>query len=90
MSRVDAEAFVEWLNAQGSRRYRLPTEAEWRWACRAGAATRWPFGDDAKQLSHYARYKNNSRGFPERVGILRPNAWGLHDMLAKIARGRMR
>ena len=84
VSRADAEAFVEWLNAQGSRRYRLPSEAEWRWACRAGAATRWPFGDDPKQLSHYARYQYNSRGFPERVGTLRPNAWGLYDMLGNV------
>jgi formylglycine-generating enzyme required for sulfatase activity len=84
VSRADAEAFVEWLGRADGKKYRLPTEAEWRWACRSGAATRWPFGDDPKDLGYYARYQNNTRGFPERVGVLRPNAWGLYDMLGNV------
>lgn len=84
VSQADAQAFVKWLSEQDGKRYRLPTEAEWRWACRAGASTRWPFGDDPKQLINYARFSGSSRGHPERTAMLRPNAWGLFDMLGNV------
>ncbi|MFV1964309.1 MAG: SUMF1/EgtB/PvdO family nonheme iron enzyme [Pirellulaceae bacterium] len=60
--------------------YRLPTEAEWEYACRAGSATRFSFGDDENDLAKYAWAKPHSRGRTWPVGQKRPNAWGLYDM----------
>lgn len=69
---------VEWeAEADG---YRLPTEAEWEYACRAGSAARWCFGDDEAGLADYAWYGKNSGGEPRPVATRKPNAWGLHDM----------
>ncbi|HUR53918.1 MAG TPA: SUMF1/EgtB/PvdO family nonheme iron enzyme, partial [Gemmataceae bacterium] len=84
MSAADAEAMADYLTKTEGVTYRLPTEAEWRWACRAGANTRYPFGGSPKELSWYARYKNNSQGHPGPVGTMRPNAWGLRDMLGNV------
>jgi formylglycine-generating enzyme required for sulfatase activity len=60
--------------------YRLPTEAEWEYACRAGSTTSYCFGDGSNQLSEYAWYKENARGQPHPVGLRTPNTWGLYDM----------
>ena len=81
----DAQEFIGRLNsAAGSEVYRLPTEAEWEYACRAGTTTRWSFGDDESQLTHYAWYTANAWAVGEkyghRVGTKRANAWGLYDM----------
>ena len=68
----------------GSSVYRLPTEAEWEYACRAGTQTRWSFGDAESQLTNYAWYGPNALDVDERyahaVGTKRPNPWGLYDM----------
>ena len=58
--------------------YRLPTEAEWEYAARAGTTTRWSFGDDESQLGKYAWYGGNQYAQP--VGTKLPNPWGLYDM----------
>ena len=60
--------------------YRLPTEAEWEFACRAGTTTRWWFGDDMDHLADYAWYRDNSNGDLKPVAGKPPNPWGLYDM----------
>jgi formylglycine-generating enzyme required for sulfatase activity len=60
--------------------YRLPTEAEWEYACRAGSSSRFCFGEDEEALGDYAWYWPNSGKRPHPVGQKKPNAWGLHDM----------
>ena len=84
------QEFIGLLNtATGSNVYRLPTEAEWEYACRAGTSTRWSFGDDESQLRHYAWYGDNAwsvgEKYAHRVGTKRANAWGLYDMHGNVA-----
>ncbi len=74
--RIDGDQ-VDWVSNEG---YRLPTEAEWEYACRAGSQTRWCFGNDPGQLDEYAWFGDNSDGEPNPVGQKRANAWGLYDM----------
>ena len=73
---TDAIVTADW-NVSG---YRLPTEAEWEYACRAGSATAWHFGDNESQLGNYAWYSTNSGSRTHQAGLKLPNAWGLYDM----------
>jgi formylglycine-generating enzyme required for sulfatase activity len=76
----DAQAFVEWLDRMESRPYRLPTEAEWEHASRAGSEKSFCFGDDEKLLGDYAWVWENSEGSTHPVAQKKPNSWGLYDM----------
>jgi len=76
----DATEFCKKLSEQTRRAVRLPTEAEWEYACRAGTATAFSFGDADSTLGDYAWYTSNSGSTTHPVGQKKPNAWGLYDM----------
>jgi formylglycine-generating enzyme required for sulfatase activity len=84
MTQHSANKYCEWLSAKTGHFYRLPTEAEWEYAARAGTTTAYFWGDDASQMDDYCWWANNSEGKYQKVGRKKPNPWGLHDILGNV------
>ena len=85
MTQLAARTFCDWLSQKTGRYYRLPTEAEWEYACRAGAKTAYSWGDDTDDIDDYAWYYDNSDEKYQKVKKLKPNAWGLYDMHGNVS-----
>lgn len=77
----DVHTFIKALNnREKTDRYRLPTEAEWEYAARAGSESAYAFGSETSALNQYAWYRKNSKKKTHPVGLLAPNSWGIYDM----------
>ena len=85
MQQRTAVMYCKWLYNKTGIFYRLPTEAEWEYACRAGSSSKYFFGDNENDLEKYVWYNKNSNSAYHKVGQLKPNAFGLYDMLGNVA-----
>jgi len=85
MTNYAAQAYCKWLTAVTGRYYRLPTEAEWEYACRAGTTTAFSTGDDPKGIGDYAWHLDNAEGSYHAVMTKKPNPWGLYDMHGNVS-----
>jgi formylglycine-generating enzyme required for sulfatase activity len=85
MTQYAASKFCEWLSAATGHFYRLPTEAEWEYAAKAGSKSAYSYGNSASELDAYAWHDGNSEGVYHKVKTKEPNAWGLYDMHGNVA-----
>lgn len=85
MTQYNAIQFCKWLYVRTGVFYRLPTEAEWEYACRAGSETEYFFGENPEQIAEYAWFAENSNQATHKVGLKKPNAFGLFDIVGNVS-----